>query len=110
LIEKVGSGPAFASSKPLSKPSRSGLAVRQLHPGGTGQGTLSMRMISPKKLGVGALMLVFSAILVGCEPAGPAEKAGRSLDKAGDNLKDAVNPKGPGEKLGEKLDKATGNN
>jgi hypothetical protein len=68
-----------------------------------------MRRISPKKLGVGALMLAFSAMLGGCEPAGPAEKAGRNLDKAGENLKDAVNPKGPGEKLGEKVDQATGN-
>jgi len=68
-----------------------------------------MRSISQKKLVTGALLLLFSAMLVGCEPAGPAQKAGESLDKAGENLKNAVDPKGPGEKLGEKLDKATGN-
>jgi hypothetical protein len=68
-----------------------------------------MQMISPKRLGLGALALLFSAMLVGCEPAGPAEKAGKDLDKAAENVKDAVNPKGPGEKLGEKIDQATGN-
>jgi hypothetical protein len=68
-----------------------------------------MNRISTKKLGMGALTFLFSAMLVGCEPAGPAEKAGKDLDNAGKNLKDAVDPKGPGEKLGEKLDNATGN-
>jgi hypothetical protein len=67
-----------------------------------------MRLIFLKKLGIGSLMFLFTAMLVGCEPPGPAQKAGESLDKAGENLKDAVNPKGPGEKLGEKVDKATG--
>lgn len=68
-----------------------------------------MHSISTKKLSLGALSLLLATMFVGCEPAGPAEKAGRSLDQAGQNVKDAVNPKGPGEKLGEKVDQATGN-
>ena len=68
-----------------------------------------MNRISRKKLGMGTLTLLFAAMLVGCEPKGPAERAGESLDNAGKDLKDAVNPKGPGEKLGEKVDQATGN-
>ena len=62
-----------------------------------------------KKLGLGALTFLFAGFLVGCEPAGPAEKAGKSLDNAGKDIKDAVNPQGPMEKAGDKLDKATGN-
>ncbi len=80
---------------------------------------------------ISAAVLGGVVMLVGCEPKGPAEKAGERIDnaardtkntldprgpaeKAGDkidkgveNLKDKVDPKGPGEKLGEKLDKAT---
>jgi hypothetical protein len=49
-----------------------------------------------------------AAALVSCKEKGPAEKAGESLDKAAENVSDAVNPKGPVEKAGEKIDKATG--
>jgi len=50
---------------------------------------------------VGAL-----ASLAGCEDKGPAEKAGASIDKGVQNVKDAVNPPGPGEKAGREVDKA----
>lgn len=43
---------------------------------------------------------------VGCSKKGPAEKAGESMDKAGENIKDAVTPDGPVEKAGKKVDKA----
>ncbi len=49
------------------------------------------------------------ACVVSCKPKGPAEKAGESLDKAAENVSDAINPKGPVEKVGEKIDDATGN-
>jgi hypothetical protein len=68
-----------------------------------------MKPFTMKKLGSTALMLLFAGMLVGCEPKGPAERAGESLDNAGKDLKNAVNPKGPGEKAGEKLDQVTGN-
>lgn len=48
----------------------------------------------------------FVATLVSCREKGPAEKAGESVDKAVENVKDAVDPKGPVEKAGEKIDKA----
>jgi hypothetical protein len=67
-----------------------------------------MSRLFSKQIGLGALTLLVSALLIGCEPAGPAEKAGKNLDKAGENLKDAVDPRGPGEKLGDKVDKAVG--
>ena len=54
---------------------------------------------------------LFSAIapMTSCREKGPAEKIGESIDKAADDLKDAVDPKGPGEKAGEKIDKVLGN-
>ena len=48
----------------------------------------------------------FVASIVSCREKGPAEKAGESMDKAVENVKDAVDPKGPVEKAGEKIDNA----
>ena len=48
------------------------------------------------------------ATVSSCKEKGPAEKAGESLDKAVENVKDAVDPKGPVEKAGEKVDDALG--
>ncbi|MDN3566328.1 hypothetical protein ACFQY5_25195 [Paeniroseomonas aquatica] len=45
--------------------------------------------------------------LAACERQGPAERAGRSLDRAGENLRDTVDPpKGPVERLGRSVDRA----
>lgn len=41
---------------------------------------------------------------------GPAEKKGKSIDNAVENLQDKIQNKGPAQKAGEKLDNATGNN
>ena len=68
-----------------------------------------MNLISTKKLAMGALTFLFAGMLIGCEPKGPAERAGENLDKAGQNVKNAVDPRGPGEKLGDKVDQAVGN-
>src|SRR5258706_13461754 len=38
-------------------------------------------------------LVVILLALVGCQREGPAEKAGRSIDKAGENLRDAVKGK-----------------
>jgi hypothetical protein len=53
-------------------------------------------------------VLVFGAVvsLAGCEPEGPAEKAGKSIDKGLQSATDAVNPPGPAEQAGRNLDKA----
>ncbi len=55
-----------------------------------------------------ALALSLGVLIVsnGCQPAGPAERAGQNLDKAASNAADALNPKGPMEKAGEKVDNA----
>ncbi|MFL5279854.1 MAG: hypothetical protein ACJ8AW_02360 [Rhodopila sp.] len=59
------------------------------------------------------LIAVLGLALVGltaCHQAGPAERAGRSLDNAGQSLSDAVNPpQGPVEAAGRKVDRALGN-
>ena len=44
--------------------------------------------------------------VVSCREKGPAERAGENIDKAVDNVKDAVDPKGPVERAGEKVDRA----
>ena len=51
-------------------------------------------------------MFPLVASVVSCKEKGPAEKAGESVDKAVDKVKDAVDPKGPLEKAGEKVDHA----
>lgn len=48
------------------------------------------------------------ACLASCREKGPAEKAGESVDKVIEDVKDAVDPKGPVEKAGEKIDDALG--
>ena len=45
--------------------------------------------------------------VVGCDPEGPAERAGEKIDKAADNIDDKIDPKGPLEKAGRAVDRAT---
>jgi hypothetical protein len=57
-------------------------------------------------------IVVCSLMLVGvtaCQPEGPAEKAGKSLDNAGQSVSDALNPpQGPAQSVGRKVDRALG--
>jgi hypothetical protein len=53
-------------------------------------------------------LIPLCASIVSCREKGPAEKTGESIDKAVEDVKDAVDPKGPVEKAGEKVDKALG--
>jgi len=53
-------------------------------------------------------LIPFVAPLSSCREKGPAERAGENIDKAAENVKDAVDPKGPVEKAGEKIDNAVG--
>jgi hypothetical protein len=56
---------------------------------------------------VPALMMV---ALSACQQEGPAEKAGKSLDSAGQSVSDALNPpQGPAQSAGRKVDRALGN-
>ena len=54
------------------------------------------------------LLVLLGALagVTGCEDKGPAEKAGASIDKGVQDVKDAVVPPGPGEKAGRAVDKA----
>ena len=54
-----------------------------------------------------ATTLMATCLLSACE--GPAEKKGKTIDNAVQNVKDKIQNKGPAQKAGEKLDDATGN-
>jgi hypothetical protein len=59
---------------------------------------LSLRLLMPALLILG---------LAACQQEGPAERAGRSLDRAGQNLRDTVDPpRGPVERMGRSVDRA----
>lgn len=55
-------------------------------------------------------LLLPALLLLGvaaCHQEGPAERAGRSIDRAGQNLRDAVDPPhGPAERAGRTVDRA----
>ncbi len=55
---------------------------------------------------VAAVLFVAFATFAGCESKGPAEQAGKSIDKGVQDVKDAVNPPGPAEKAGRAVDGA----
>lgn len=51
--------------------------------------------------------LALAVPLVACKQEGPAERAGRSLDRAGETIRDTVDPpKGPLERAGRNIDRA----
>ncbi len=57
-----------------------------------------------------SLRLLLPALLVlgfaACQQEGPAERAGRNIDRAGQNLRDAVDPpRGPAERAGRAVDR-----
>jgi predicted small secreted protein len=55
-------------------------------------------------------MLALALGIAGCQQEGPAERTGSSLDKAGQKLQDTVDPpQGPAQSAGRKLDRALGN-
>jgi hypothetical protein len=61
-----------------------------------------------------ACLLIAAALMMtglsACQQEGPAEKAGKSLDNAGQSVSDALNPpQGPAQSAGRKVDRALGN-
>lgn len=56
------------------------------------------------------VLLMIPLLLLGlaaCDNAGPAERAGRSLDRSGERVRDAVDPpSGPSERVGRAVDRA----
>ena len=59
------------------------------------------------RLALLALPLALSA--AACDRAGPAERTGRSIDRAGERVRDAIDPPGPVERAGRRIDRAVGN-
>jgi hypothetical protein len=61
-------------------------------------------MIPMMRLALPVLLLLG---LAACQQEGPAERAGRSLDRAGQSVRDTVDPpRGPVERLGRSVDRA----
>ena len=57
-----------------------------------------------------AALAITLASLTACHQEGPVERTGRSLDNAGKSVSDAVDPpQGPAQSAGRKLDRALGN-
>jgi hypothetical protein len=57
-----------------------------------------------------AVLAVISLGLGACHQEGPTERAGRSLDNAGQRIGDTVDPpQGPAQNAGRKVDRALGN-
>ncbi len=60
------------------------------------------------RLGLLTLLIGAAPILMACEKEGPAERAGRSVDRAAQSLRDTVDPpSGPAERVGRAVDRAT---
>lgn len=54
-----------------------------------------------------ALLASSGVAMTACErKKGPVEQAGENIDKAVDNVSDAIDPKGPAEKAGRAVDRA----
>jgi hypothetical protein len=63
-------------------------------------------MAIQKKLSVVLCVGLMVIALEGCEREGPAERAGKELDKTVEKFGEAVEKKGPLERAGEKMDNA----
>lgn len=61
-----------------------------------------------KKITLLFITLLFSLFISGCSE-GPAEKKGKSIDQAVEDVKDKIQNKGPAQKAGEKIDDALEN-
>jgi len=56
------------------------------------------------------LFMPLALVVTACDDhKGPAEQTGEKLDNAGQSIKDAIDPPGPAEKAGRAVDKAIGN-
>jgi predicted small lipoprotein YifL len=57
-------------------------------------------------------LLIIAALTLGltaCHQEGPAERAGKHLDNAGQSVSDTLNPpQGPSQSVGRKVDRALG--
>ena len=54
--------------------------------------------------------VLLTLALAACHREGPGERAGRSLDNAGQSVRDTIDPpRGPVESAGRKIDRTLGN-
>jgi hypothetical protein len=69
-----------------------------------------MRVCLPMRVCLLIAAALMMAGLSACHQEGPAEKAGKSLDNAGQSVSDALSPpQGPAQSAGRKVDRALGN-
>ena len=68
----------------------------------------SQEVLMRKPLMIAACAVMLTS-LAACHQEGPAEKAGNSLDRAGQKVQDTLNPpQGPARKAGRSIDRALG--
>ena len=65
-----------------------------------------MKTRIPRFVLASALLAGAAGTFTGCEPKGPAERAGEGVDRAARDVRDAVDPAGPVEKAGRAVDRA----
>jgi len=56
-------------------------------------------------LGFITVLMTGVFIATGCVEKGPAQRTGEQLDRAVENMKDAVDPPGPAQKAGREIDR-----
>jgi len=59
-----------------------------------------------KTLTLGVIAITICLGLTGCPQHGTAQSAGEKIDNAKDKVSDTINPKGPAEKAGRSIDRA----
>ena len=56
-----------------------------------------------------SIFFVATMLFTGCVQKGPAQRVGENIDRAVENMKDAVDPPGPAQKAGRSIDRAINN-
>jgi hypothetical protein len=59
-----------------------------------------------RSLVLSTFFMASTLFVTGCVQKGPAQRAGENIDRAVENMQDAVDPPGPVEKAGRNLDRA----
>ena len=68
-----------------------------------------MRAKQITSLFISTLFVTTLLSVTGCVQKGPAQRAGENIDRAVEDMKDAVDPPGPAEKAGRSIDRAIDN-
>ena len=70
---------------------------------------LPMAAKQMRSLIISAFLVTNTVFFTGCVQKGPAQRAGENIDRAVEDMKDAVDPPGPAQKAGRSLDRAIDN-